>query len=194
MRTCILFAAMAALMFAEGMVSAQRPITTKRQPILAAPSPGQNFPGQGFTAVSELRATPGTISFTANNPGSTVPGGSVATLTWEIEHGMNGKTWSLLVGAGSPSFSGCTTVPVSAISLKCVSASAQGGGQSSAGCNMSNFTPLPNTLPGLPVASGNEGNASDHNFTVVLSYQLIDSWRYIANTCPLNVSYTVITQ
>ena len=126
------------------------------------------------------------------------PGSSASrvhrTLTWEIDRGTNGKTWTLMVGSGSPSFSGCTTVPVSAISLKCVSASVQGGGQTSAGCNMSNFTPLPNTLPGLPVASGNEGNASGHNFTVVLSYQLIDSWRYIANTCPLNVSYTVIVQ
>jgi hypothetical protein len=176
---------MAALMFAEGMVWAQRPITSKRQPILAVPSARQDLPGQRFTAVSELRATPGTISFTANNPGST---------TWEIDRGTNGKTWTLMVGSGSPSFSGCTTVPVSAISLKCVSASVQGSGQSSAGCNMSSFTTLPNTLPGLPVASGNEGNASGHNFTVVLSYQLIDSWRYIANTCPLNVSYTVIVQ
>jgi hypothetical protein len=44
------------------------------------------------------------------------------------------------------------------------------------------------------MASGNEGSASGHNFTVVLSYELIDSWRYIANTCPLNVSYTVIVQ
>ena len=194
MRKSILLAAMAALMFAAGMVWAQKPITSKRQPILAAPSAGQDLPGNGFTAVSELRATPGTISFTANNPGSTIPGGSVATLTWEIDRGTNGKTWTLMVGSGSPSFSGCTTVPVSAISLKCASASAQGSGQGSAGCNMSNFTTLPNTLPGLPVASGNEGNASSHHFTVVLSYQLIDSWRYIANTCPLNVSYTVIVQ
>ena len=191
MRKCILFAAMAALMFAAGMVWAQKP---KGQPILALPSARQDLPGNGFTAVSELRATPGTISFTANNPGSTIPGGSVATLTWEIDRGTNGKTWTLMVGSGSPSFSGCTTVPVSAISLKCVSASVQGSGQSSAGCNMSSFTTLPNTLPGLPVASGNEGNASGHNFTVVLSYQLIDSWRYIANTCPLNVSYTIIVQ
>ena len=39
-----------------------------------------------------------------------------------------------------------------------------GGGQTSAGCNVSNFTTLPNTLPGLPVASGNEGNASMPQF------------------------------
>jgi hypothetical protein len=44
------------------------------------------------------------------------------------------------------------------------------------------------------VASGNEGNGSSHNYTVVLSYQLADSWRYIANTCPLTVTYTVNAQ
>lgn len=106
----------------------------------------------------------------------------------------DGKTWSLMAGASTSSFSGCTTVPVSAITIKCVSASVDGSGQSSAGCSMNNFTSLPNTLPGLPVASGNEGSAGTHGYPVVLSYQLADSWRYIANTCPLNVSYTVITQ
>jgi hypothetical protein len=85
-------------------------------------------------------------------------------------------------------------VPVSAISVKCVSASASGGGQTSAGCNISGFTALPDTLPGLSLASGNEGNASSHAYTVVLSYQLTDSWRYTANKCPLNVSYTVVAQ
>jgi hypothetical protein len=102
--------------------------------------------------------------------------------------------WTLRVGASSSSFSGCATVPESAVSVKCTSASVNGGGQASAGCNVANFTTLPNTLPGLPVASGNEGNAGLHNYTVVLSYQLADSWRYIANTCPLTVTYTLDAQ
>jgi hypothetical protein len=42
------------------------------------------------------------------------------------------------------------------------------------------------------VASGNEGSAGAHTFTVVLNYQLTDSWSYIANTsCPLTITYTV---
>jgi hypothetical protein len=59
---------------------------------------------------------------------------------------------------------------------------------------VTNFTTLPTiptALSGLTVASGNEGNASSHSYTVVLSYELADSWRYIANTCPLTVIYTV---
>jgi hypothetical protein len=191
MRKCILFAATVVFTFSAGMAWAQKPPASKSQPIPSLPSASQSILNYGFTAVSQLRATPSTISFMANNPGSTIAGASVATLSWNITQGRSGQTWTLRVGATSPSFSGCTTVPVSAISFKCVSASVDGGGQSSAGCNMTSFTNLPNTLPGLPVASGNEGSASSHNYTVVLSYQLTDSWRYIANSCPLNVSYSV---
>jgi hypothetical protein len=59
---------------------------------------------------------------------------------------------------------------------------------------VNSFTTLPNTLPGLPVASGNEGNTGMHTYNVVLTYQLKDSWRYIANTCPLDLTYTVNAQ
>ena len=194
MRKYRLFAATGVFLFAVGLTWAQKPAASVRQPIPALPSASQNTLATGFSAVSQLRATPSTIPFMANNPGSTIPGGSVATISWNITQGRNGQTWTLMVGASSSSFSGCTTVPESAVSFKCVSASVNGGGQSSAGCNMTSYTTLPNTLPGLPVASGNEGNASAHNYTVVLSYQLTDSWRYIANTCPLTVSYTLNAQ
>lgn len=194
MRKSTLFAATALIALAGALAVAQKPATTKHQPIPSSPSAGQINQQFGFTQVSELRATPNSIPFLANSPGSGIPGGSVATINWEITQGRNGQTWTLMVGASSPITSGCTTVPVSAISLRCVSASVSGGGQASAGCNLSNLSTLPSTLPGLPVASGNEGNASSHNYTVVLSYQLTDSWRYIANTCPISVSYTVLTQ
>lgn len=194
MRKCILFAAPGVFILAVGLACAQTSTPGKRQPTLALPSSGQStLPGQ-FSQVSELRATPSTIPFMANNPGGVVLGGTVATITWDIAHGNNGRTWTLMVGTTSQTFSGCTTVPESAISVKCVSAWVAGGGQSSAGCNMASFTPLPNSLPGLSMASGNEGNASSHDYTVVLNYQLADSWRYRANVCPLNVSYTVVAQ
>jgi len=193
MRKYILFAARGVFIFSAGMACAQNPVASKRQPIPALASVSHPL-DSGFSSVSQLRATPSSIPFTANNPGGTIVGGSVATLTWNIAHGKNGQTWTLMVGASSSSFSGCTTVPESAVSLRCVSASVDGGGQSSAGCTVTNFTTLPSTLPGQPVASGSEGNSSSHNFTVVLSYQLTDSWRYIANTCPLIVSYTVNAQ
>ncbi len=194
MRNCNLLATTSMVLFTVGTACAQKPTASTHQPIPALPSTSQsNLPG-GFTAVSQLRAMPDTIPFAANNPVGGIAGGSVATITWNISQGNNGRTWTLMVGATSSTFRDCITVPVSAISLKCVSASASSGGQTSAGCNQTNFVTLPNTLPGLSLASGNEGNSSSHSYTVVLSYQLTDSWRYIANTCPLNVSYTVVAQ
>ncbi len=194
MRKRILFTTTSLFIAAVGLGCAQTSTPSKRQPTLAMPSSGSStLPGQ-FSQVSELRATPSTIPFMANSPGSAIPGGSVATITWNIAQGSLGRTWTLMVGTSSPTFNGCTTVPESAVSVRCVSASVAGGGQSSAGCNMTNFTPLPASLPGLSMASGNEGNASSHNYTVVLSYQLTDSWRYRADTCPLNISYTVVAQ
>lgn len=194
MRKCIVFVAGGVFIFFSGMACAQKPVASKRLSIPAVPSLSQHPLDSGFSAVTQLRAMPSAVPFTANNPGVTIAGGSVATLTWNITRGKNGQTWTLMVGANSPSFNGCTTVPESAVSLRCISASVDGGGQSSAGCTVTNFTTLANTLPGQSVASGNEGNGSAHNFTVVLSYQLTDSWRYIANTCPLIVSYTVNAQ
>jgi hypothetical protein len=191
MRKCILFASTGVMMFVIGMAWAQKPAASPRQPTPVFPAASQAVPIAVSSMVSLLRATPSTIPFTANNPGSSIAGGSVATVAWTITQGNNGRRWTLSVGASSSSFIGCPTVPESAVSVKCASASVTGGGQASAGCNVNSFTTLPNTLPGLPVASGNEGNSTSHNYTVVLSYQLADSWRYIANTCPLNITYTV---
>lgn len=187
-------------LFAVGLACAQTSTASKRQLVPALPSASAssssmqtNLPG-GFRQVDQLRAMPSTIPLMANNPGGLVLGGSVATITWDISQGTNGRTWSLMVGTATSSFNGCTTIPASAVSVRCVSASVTGGGQTSAGCNVTSFTTLPNTLPGLSVGSGNEGNASLHDYTVVLSYQLADSWRFIANSCPLNLSYTVVAQ
>jgi hypothetical protein len=194
LRKRILFATTSLFIVAVGLGCAQTSTPSKRQPTKASPSSGSSTPSGQFSQVSELRATPSTIPFVANSPGSAISGGSVATITWNIAQGSLGRTWTLMVGTSSPTFSGCATVPESAVSVRCVSASVVGGGQGSAGCNVTDFTPLPASLPGVSMASGNEGNASAHSYNVVLSYQLTDSWRYGANVCPLNVSYTVVAQ
>src|ERR1017187_3177477 len=150
MRNSILIAAMSTLMLAPGMACAQKPTASTRQPIPALPSSSPKDSPGGFTNVDQLRAMPNTIQFMANNPGGVVISGSVATITWDLTQGRNGRTWTLMVGTSSSSFLGCTTVPVSAVSVKCVSASVSGGGQTSAGCNLTTSTTLPNTLPGLP--------------------------------------------
>jgi hypothetical protein len=191
MRKCIWFAATGGLLLAIGMAWAQNPAVPQRKPTPVFESASPSLPTTGFCWVRMLRAMPSTIPFMANNPSGSVAGGSVATVSWNIAQGRRGQTWTLTAGTGSPSFQGCTSVPASAVSVKCTSASVDGGGQASAGCNLSSFTTLPNTLPGLPVARGTTGDASSHNYTVVLGYELADSWRYIPKTCPLTVTYSV---
>jgi hypothetical protein len=190
---CIWFAITGILLFAVGMAWAQnqKPISSPRQPTPVIASGNPTLPTTGFCWVRMLRATPGTIPFTANNPGGSVSGGTVATISWNITQGRGGEVWTLMAGANTSSFSGCGNMPASAVSVKCASASVDGGGQASASCNLSSFTALPNALPGLPVARGITGDPSSHDYTVVLSYELADSWRYLAKTCPLTVTYTV---
>lgn len=191
MRKVILFAATDLFILAVALAGAQTSTPGKRHPTLASPPTAvSTLQGQ----VSQLQAVPDTIPFLANNPGNAIPSGSVATINWNLAQGSNGHMWTLKIGTTSPTFNGCITIPASAVSVRCVSASVSGGGQSSAGCTITRFTPLSNSLPGLSIANGNEGNASEHSYTVVLNYQLTDSWRYIPNVCPLNVSYTVVAQ
>jgi hypothetical protein len=189
MRNSNLFASSSVLAIALGVACAQKPASSTRQAVPVSVLAIQN--AGGFCSVTDLNATPSTIPFTANDPGREIAGGSVATITWSINKGTIGHPWDLKVSTSSQSFDGCTTVPASAISVKCVSASVSGGGQVSADCYSRSYISLSSASSGLILASGDEGNASGHNYSVVVSYQLADSWRYIANTCPLKVSYTV---
>jgi hypothetical protein len=191
MRKRIWIATTGMLLLVAGMAWAQKSTVSPHQPSPMLQTASESEFDGGFCRITQMRATPNTIPFQASNPGGAVAGGSVATVNWNIVQGRNGQRWTLRAGTVSSSFSGCPNVPASAVSIKCVSASVDGVGQVSAGCNVSNFTTLPNTLPGLSVASGDMGNANSHDYTVVLSYQLSDSWRYIAKSCPLNVTYTV---
>ena len=81
MRKSTLFAATALIALAGALAVAQKPATTKHQPIPSSPSAGQINQQFGFNQVSELRATPNSIPFLANSPGSGILGGSVATTT-----------------------------------------------------------------------------------------------------------------
>ena len=147
--------------------------------------------GVSFTAI------PATITFTANSPGSNIAGSSNATITWS-RNGKPGGTWTLSVGTAATTFTGCTTVPRSAVSVRCASAvhslTAQNG---SANCSATSFTTLPGTIPGLQVATGAQASTGNNggqvdNFTVTLNYQLADSWRFLPNICPLSLTYTLV--
>ena len=187
----LLFAIVGGLLLAAGLAWAQKPRMSPRRPKLAAafadPEAGVSPMASSVTTVG---ATPATIQFAANSPGSAVAGSDSATVSWKISGGTSGKTWTLSVAANSATFTGCSTVPASAIGVTCGSATVTGA-NATANCQSGGPFSLPSTSPGQQVASGNEGNSNSHTYTVVLNYRITDSWGYIPNTCPLTITYTV---
>ena len=190
MRKFIMLATVSALLLTGGLARGQKTRLAPRRPNPTIPLDSSDSPGVPMvTSLSGMSAT-GTIQFNANNPGSAIAGGS-ATVKWTISGGASGNTWTLSVYANSTTFTGCSTVPASAVGVTCSSASHTGTGATSS-CQSGGPFSLPTTAPGQQVASGNEGNSSSHTYTIVLNYQLTDSWEFIANaSCPLTVTYTV---
>src|SRR5690348_9024112 len=103
--------------------------------------------GNGTTIVN-VSATPAIVSFNAAAPGTVIPGSSPATVAFTLNSSNKGGTWTLSVGATSTTFSGCTSVPTSAVSVWCSAATVSGSNAkgASAGCTTSGATQLPATL------------------------------------------------
>ncbi len=154
----------------------------------ARPRPAHFIRWAAPATVSLLSASPGTIQFSATNPilGS-VSGSSPATVTWSSAGGNSQNTWTLTVQAGSSAFSGCPTVPVSAVTVSCSSAGVSGGGGTGACSGSFSLSTSPQT-----VAGGKEG-ADNQSYQVSILYTLAESWRYIASVsqCNLTLTYTV---
>lgn len=142
--------------------------------------------GLAFSTVNSLMVTPGTISFLASNPnGGPVSGSSAATVNWSVVDGAALQTWNISVQATASVFSGCTTVPVSAVTVSCASASVGGGGTGTCGGSFTLSTVAQH------VAGGAQG-VGTQPYNVQLNYTLAESWRYVANpSCSLTLIYTV---
>jgi hypothetical protein len=134
-----------------------------------------------------LNATPATITFNATNPGTApvVAGSATASITWQVLSG--GNNWSLKVQANAPAFANCPTVPISAVTVSCASASAGvlGGTGTCAGS-------FPLSTAPVQVAGGSEGLLA-YNYSVTINFTLADRWKYIAETnpaCSVSLIYT----
>jgi len=134
-----------------------------------------------------LNVSPATITFNATNPNNApvVAGSSTASLTWTSL--SSGGNWSLTVQSSSPTFTNCPTVPISAVTVTCASASVGSlGGSASCG----GAFPLSTTA--TQVAGGTEGVIA-LNYSVTINFTLSDQWKYIAETspaCSLTLTYT----
>ncbi len=137
------------------------------------------------TTLSAITASPGTISFTATDPdlGSDA-GSSSATVSWSTSGGSAAGTWTLKVHANPASFTGCATVPRSAVKATCTGVAGGSAGTCGGAITL--------TGAGQQVASGKESASNGAPYSVTLNFTLADSWSYIANSsCTLTLTYTV---
>jgi hypothetical protein len=148
-----------------------------------------SFPnGIAPATISGLTATPATVTFAATDPDLSPFGGTAATVTWSALLGLPTNTWMLSVQAGASAFSGDATVPVSAVTVTCSSASASGLG-GTATC----MGPFTLSTSSHVVASGAEGLLTG-NYTVHIAFSFADSWKYVATpACTLTLTYTAVT-
>ena len=170
------------LLMPAGLARAASPLPL--QPTLALPRIAIGF---FAVSVSSFTATPSPISIAASDPDTNPSPSASATLRWTQSGAVGNRTWNVKVTAPS-SFPGCSTVPISAVTVTCdsVSANNTGGGWSG---NCAGSATLNTT--GVTFASGTEGNSSTRNLTVNLHYTLADSWKYRGGSCSLTLTYTV---
>jgi hypothetical protein len=174
----VVWLSVTALLAAAGRPAAPRPPTAHAKPLTA-----QARPAAGDFSLS---VSPATITFTATNPDSAPVdlGNAGAWVSWQSRVGKAGS-WSLTVQAGSPGFSNCPAIPISAVTVFCASAATNTG-------RSGNCSP-PFALSTSPqvVARGNQGTTT-FSYAVTLSFTLADNWKYTAETspsCSLSLSY-----
>jgi hypothetical protein len=151
------------------------------RPAVAAPAPQAS----NFT----LYVSPATISFSATDPDAPPVAGSATTTVYWTVTGNLLRPWNLGLSSAATTFTNCPTVPISAVTVACTSASA-GGGLSSATCSAASVLSTSRTV----VASGTEGFGS-RDYSVTLTYTLTDQWKYIARMspqCTLTITYDAI--
>jgi|SRR5579862_4351935 len=139
-------------------------------------------------SIKNAIVTPQSLDFVTADPDlGGVPANSPAMVSWEITGAQPTGTWMLSVRAGGSAFSGCGTVPVSAVTVRCASAtSGRQAGPATCGA--------PFQLSNQPqaVASGSHENVNSR-FTVTIDFSFLDRWQYIGTSspCTLNLSYII---
>lgn len=152
---------------------------------------GRFLPGRlrlALGTVGSFSATPGTVSFQANNPDAGTLS-STGSAGWMVLSGSHLQNWTLSVQAGSTSFAGCSAIPVSAVRVNCNAASVSGGAGTGT-CNGS----FPLSTTAQQIASGAEGDGTN-TYSVSINFTLAESWSYVANpSCSISLTYTVNAQ
>lgn len=129
-------------------------------------------------------ATPATISFAAADPDAGLVSGNSASTVYGTYNGNNRRTWSVTVQSSAGTFSGCPTVPVSAITATCSAIQVNGINQPCGAAIALSTTPQ-------VIASATEVGGR-FLYQVNLTFTLTDIWKYIAKmsrSCSLTLTY-----
>lgn len=149
--------------------------------------PREHLPHLGGS-VTTFTYSPSTLSFTSSDPdvGAASP---TATIYVYMGGPISGKPWNLKVQASSSTLTNCASVPASAISAVCASFTSGGDGNAPSGVCSGSF-PLSTSYQ--TVASGLQGDGGADTFTINMTYQFTDAWKYPGATspaCSLALSY-----
>ena len=140
-------------------------------------------------SINNAVAAPSTISFTATDPDlGNFAGSSPATVSWTTNGGNILRTWTLSVAASTANFASCSTVPASAVRVSCSSVSGGTNGLCGSAFQLSTTS--------RQIASGLEATAGGSPYSVIITFTLADSWRFVAEQsppCTLSLSYTINT-
>jgi hypothetical protein len=138
-----------------------------------------------LATVGTVSASPATITFTATDPDlGSVSGSGASTVSWTTSLGSTTSAWNLQVQAAAALFTGCGTVPTSAVTVTCGSVT----GGSSGACKPA----ITLSTTAQQVATGNESTSTSAPYSASLNFKLADSWKYIAkSSCTLTLTYTV---
>jgi len=159
------------------------------KPALRAPAPKPVVAAPKPLAVANFTVYPiAAVSFAAADPDSpTVAGSGTVTVSGLIGASEANASFKLQVYAAGTTFSNCTSIPVSAVTITCTSVFDPGNN------DVSCASPVTLSTSPVTVASGTLPTAgSSTSFWVTFSYTFTDNRKYIAQTsssCTLNVTY-----
>jgi hypothetical protein len=159
------------------------------KPAVKAPAPRPALSGPKPLATANFTLPPpGSVSFSALDPDSPTDAGNTSvTVSWNTGATTANDPWKLEVYSVASSFSNCSTVPVSAVTITCTAGFNPGPGGFACGA------PATLSTSKTIVASGTLPYAgSGTSFWMTFTYTLTDKWKYIAQmspSCTLDVTY-----
>ena len=117
------------------------------------------------------------VAIAATNPTTNPAPFGAETATFVLKSSTAGLTWNMTVRSSASTFSGCTTVPLNAITATCTVTPPSGA---SGSCGSVALSTVAQTLAGGTENTVGGGGAT---YTVNITLTLADDWKFLPTTC-----------